>query len=271
MADDLCAGGSGRRAIRAVRDRAHHALSLNCPLARKRGTLVANNNVRPDTSIRPFEKGRWNRSRASRHRLYRRAILTLPSGIAIRRGNRQASVIRARRLQCILLGRQIPISERAELGRRSCGRVGEYVGWQGCFRVAQFFQRLFLEPSRMAGSIVVRTLNPLDIAPDEAAEIAAAISRLNLDGEVRVEEQEREESLGSPGSSFSTITLAFKVGQVAVDEATKKDHGHCRGLGSPALPRPKERFQTASLSRNPCARRSGRAGHEGRRHKERDR
>jgi hypothetical protein len=37
MAHDLCAGGGGGRIIRARRDRAHHALSLSCPLARKRG------------------------------------------------------------------------------------------------------------------------------------------------------------------------------------------------------------------------------------------
>jgi hypothetical protein len=73
----------------------------------------------------------------------------------------------------------------------------------------------------MAGSIVVRTLNPLDIAPDEAAEIAAAIRGLNLDGEVRVEEQEREDR-GLTWFEFLTITLAFKVGQAAVDEATAR-------------------------------------------------
>jgi hypothetical protein len=73
----------------------------------------------------------------------------------------------------------------------------------------------------MAGSIVVRTLNPLDITPDEAAEIAATIRGLNLDGEVRVEAPAREDR-GLTWFEFLYITLAFKVGQVAVDEATKK-------------------------------------------------
>jgi len=73
----------------------------------------------------------------------------------------------------------------------------------------------------MAGSIVVRTQNPLDITPDEAVGIAAAIRGLNLNGEVRVEEQEREYR-GFTWFEFLYITLAFKVGQTVVDEATKK-------------------------------------------------
>jgi hypothetical protein len=73
----------------------------------------------------------------------------------------------------------------------------------------------------MAGSIVVRTLNPLDVTPDEAEEIAATIRSLNLDSEVRVEEQERGDR-GLTWFEILHITLAFTVGRVVVDEATEK-------------------------------------------------
>jgi hypothetical protein len=73
----------------------------------------------------------------------------------------------------------------------------------------------------MAGSIVVRTLNPLDVTPDEAEEIAATIRSLNLDGEVRVEEQEREDR-GLTWFEILHITLAPRVGPIVVDEAAEK-------------------------------------------------
>jgi hypothetical protein len=73
----------------------------------------------------------------------------------------------------------------------------------------------------MAGSIVVRTLNPLDITPGEAGEIAAAIRSLNLDGKVRVEEQESEDR-GLTWFEILHITLAFQIGRIVVDEAAKK-------------------------------------------------
>jgi hypothetical protein len=73
----------------------------------------------------------------------------------------------------------------------------------------------------MPGSIVVRTLNPLDVTPDEAEEIAATIRKLDLDSKVRVEEQEREHR-GLTWFEIIHITLAFKVGRIVVDEATKK-------------------------------------------------
>jgi hypothetical protein len=73
----------------------------------------------------------------------------------------------------------------------------------------------------MAGSIVVRTLNPLDVTPDEAEEIAATIRSLNLDGEVRVEEQEREDR-GLTWFEILHITLALTVGPIVVDDAAEK-------------------------------------------------
>ena len=73
----------------------------------------------------------------------------------------------------------------------------------------------------MAGSIVVRTLNPLDVTPDEAEEIAATIRSLNLDSKVRVEEQEREDR-GLTWFEILHITLAFQIGRIVVDEAAKK-------------------------------------------------
>jgi hypothetical protein len=76
----------------------------------------------------------------------------------------------------------------------------------------------------MGGSIVVRPLNPLDITPDEAEEIAARIRGLDLDSEVRVEEQEREYR-GLTWLELLTVTLAFKAGGIVVDEAAKKIAG----------------------------------------------
>jgi hypothetical protein len=73
----------------------------------------------------------------------------------------------------------------------------------------------------MAGSIVVRTQNPRDITLVEAGEIAATIRGLNLDSEVRVEEQERE-GRGVTWFEILHVTLSFKVGQILIDEATKK-------------------------------------------------
>ena len=73
----------------------------------------------------------------------------------------------------------------------------------------------------MTGSIVVRTQNPLDISRDEAGEIAATIRGLNLAGEVRVEEQEREYR-GLTWFEILHITLSFQAGQIVVDKATKE-------------------------------------------------
>jgi hypothetical protein len=76
----------------------------------------------------------------------------------------------------------------------------------------------------MGGSIVVRTLNPLDITPDEAGEIAATIRNLILDSEVHVEEPEKEDR-GLTWFEILHVTLAFKVGRIAVDEASEKITG----------------------------------------------
>ena len=73
----------------------------------------------------------------------------------------------------------------------------------------------------MAGSIVVRTQNPLDVTPDEAGEIAATIRKPHLDGEVRVEEQEREDR-GLTWFEILHITLALRAGRIVVDEATER-------------------------------------------------
>jgi hypothetical protein len=73
----------------------------------------------------------------------------------------------------------------------------------------------------MAGSIVVRTQNPLDITRDEAGEIAATIRGLNLASEVRVEELERE-GRGLTWFEILCITLSFKAGQIVVDQATNE-------------------------------------------------
>jgi hypothetical protein len=71
------------------------------------------------------------------------------------------------------------------------------------------------------GSIVVRTQNPLDITCDEAGEIAATIRGLNLAGEVRVEEQEREYR-GLTWFEILHITLSYQAGQIVLDKATKE-------------------------------------------------
>jgi hypothetical protein len=73
----------------------------------------------------------------------------------------------------------------------------------------------------MGGSIVVRTLNPFDITPDEAEQIAATIRSVILDSEVRVEEQEREDR-GLTWFEILHITLALNVERIVVEEATKK-------------------------------------------------
>lgn len=168
----------------------------------------------------PRRMGRWSRSRAFASLPLSPSRLTLSSGIAIWRGSREADRAQAPRLQCFrsaakygcqgeLSFKEARVDARANM---SLGRL---------FSCGSVFQRLFREPSRMAGSIVVRTRNPLDITPDEAAEIAARIRSLNLDGEVRVEEQEREDR-GLTWFEFLYITLAFKVGRIVVEEAAKK-------------------------------------------------
>jgi hypothetical protein len=146
----------------------------------------------------------------------------LPRGIAIWRGDRQAGAIRSRRVDGRLKTMRPAAKCRyqAELSFKTLAWMhGRTCRWFSC--VLNFLNPTYGKPIGMAGSIVVRTQNPLDITPDEAEEIAATIRGLNLDGDVRVEEQEREDR-GLTWFEILHITLAFKVGRVGVDEATEK-------------------------------------------------
>jgi hypothetical protein len=73
----------------------------------------------------------------------------------------------------------------------------------------------------MAGSIVVRTQNPRDITLVEAREIAATIRGLNLDSEVRVEEQERE-GRGVTWFEISTSRCPSRLGRFLSTKRPKK-------------------------------------------------